>query len=85
MDVYERNLFIFFINLYEYGYLIALPVTCVIGFFLLIVSLIVLMNKNFKEKLYFYLKIKTFFETLLLAIGTLTLMVSCLQCETSET
>ena len=84
MDDYERNLLIFLINLYEYGYLIVFPVTCVIGFLLSTVSLIVLINKNFKEKVYFYLRIKTFFETLLLSIVTLTPMVSCFDCQTYE-
>ena len=81
----EKNLLFFLINLYHYGYLIVFPVICVIGFFISLVCLVVLINKNFKQKAYFYLKIKTFFETLLLAIGALTPVVSCLECQTYET
>jgi hypothetical protein len=81
----ERSLLIFLVDLYHYGYLIVFPVICVIGFSISVVCLVVFMDKNFKQKSYFYLRVKTFFETLLLAIGALTPYVSCIDCQTHET
>ena len=85
LSSYEEHLLDFFNNLYQIGYLLVFPIVCSIGFLLSLVCLRVLMDGKLKEKVYFYLGIKTFTETFLLVIGALTPLVVCVDCSTHET
>jgi hypothetical protein len=58
----------FAINLFQYGYIIVIPIISLIGFLLNGICIIVFSNRNLKEKIHFYLMTKSFIEMLLLAI-----------------
>jgi len=59
----------FFIDFYYIGYLKVLPIICVIGFILSLINIIVFLNLKQKDKIYFYLLIKSLIELLILAFG----------------
>lgn len=62
------------------------PVICLIGLVLSILSLITFNNPKFTEKIYYYLEVKTFVEILILTIGVLSPISTCLDpCLTGST
>ena len=75
----------FAINLFQYGYIIVIPIISLIGFLLNGVCIIVFSNRNLKEKIHFYLMTKSFIEMLLLAIFVFIPYDSCIDCASFET
>ena len=60
--------YIFAKNLFQYGFTLILPAISLIGFVLNCICFIVFSNRNLKEKIHFYLMIKSFIQTILQAI-----------------
>ena len=72
MEIFQTvEIFDIFMGFYNIGYLKVLPVICVIGCILSLINLIVFLNPKLKEKIYFYLMIKSLIELVILVCGAL--------------
>lgn len=81
--IYSQNLKLFFHYLYTIGFEIVIPIICVIGLILNVLCFIVFLRP--KEKIYFYLAIKSFGESLLLMLGAILPYETCLNCNLEDT
>ncbi len=77
--------YIFAINLFQYGFTLILPAISLIGFVLNCICFIVFSNRNLKEKIHFYLMIKSFIQTILQAIFVFIPYDSCYDCASFKT
>jgi len=77
------NLIEFFIQSYNIGFVIISPTLCVIGFILNLLSFIVFVC--LKEKIFFYLAMKSLAEALLLMTGAISPYMTCINCNLENT
>ena len=84
-EIEGLSLYNFYIHLYDICYMIVTPTICVIGFFLSFLAFLTLKNTDLKEKIFFDLMVKSFLETFLFCFGALSPLVSCTDCEISQT
>lgn len=77
-DLLSEDFLIFLYYLYNIGFVIVTPALCAIGLILNIICFIVFLS--LKEKIFFYLAIKSFAESLLLAFGAISPYITCTSC-----
>ena len=77
-DLLSEDFLIFLYYLYNTGFVIVTPALCAIGLILNIICFIVFLS--LEEKIFFYLAIKSFAESLLLAFGAISPYTTCTSC-----
>jgi hypothetical protein len=79
----DKDLNNFFVHLYNIGFVIIIPVICIIGLILNILCCIVFFS--LKEKTFFYLGFKSLAECLFLIIGAISPYITCYNCVLDNT
>ncbi len=78
IKIIDEKFLNFYKNLFNIGYVIVTPSICLIGFILNLICFIVFMR--LKEKIFFYLAIKSLAESCLFSLGAIQPYISCLNC-----
>ena len=79
----SENFIEFFLKSYNIGFVIVTPTICVIGLILNLLCFIVFLR--LKEKIFFYLAIKSLAESLLLVTGAISPYILCMTCNLENT
>ena len=76
----QENFLEFYYKVYNIVYKKIIPAVCAFGFLFNLISFYVFIKSKLKEKIYFYLRIKSLLETIMLGLGCFQAFMSCIDC-----